>query len=252
MLPRLNQPYQNTTQPKTNPYKTYSTKPRYVASKWQLDKHFEECCMQYLEKQTNIFKDLEVFDIVKDKERQLQGIDIIGRVHGQVRNIDVKSIASMLPTFCFEISGNVHSGQIGWLLNENVKTDYYLLTYHEIEGAKNDYRRGKEELVAGAKVEYTLALLISKKKIVDLIKTHLHSDNLYQVIEQIRNNANNYQNRKTTVRFKVSNNNVYFGEHIKGCLVYPTLSPYLHEQPINVVINRTLLEEAAEKIWEIY
>lgn len=78
-----------------------------VKSNWIEDKAFEEKCIEYLGKETDIINYLKG-EIIVDKKRQLQGIDIIGRVGDKQVTIDVKLIASFnFPTFCFEISGNI-------------------------------------------------------------------------------------------------------------------------------------------------
>ena len=69
---------------------------------WVGDKAFEETSIQYLQN-TNIFKDMNIQEIVKDRDRQLRGIDVIAQLYGQDIKVDIKSIASQLPTFCFEI-----------------------------------------------------------------------------------------------------------------------------------------------------
>ena len=93
---------------------------------WVGDKAFEETSIQYLQN-TNIFKDMNIQEIVKDRDRQLRGIDVIAQLYGQDIKVDIKSIASQLPTFCFEISGNINTSQKGWLINPDVETEYYLI-----------------------------------------------------------------------------------------------------------------------------
>ena len=221
---------------------------------WEIDKAFEECAMEYLEQKTPILKELKSKGYETDIVRQKKGIDFVGEYKGHSINVDVKSIATNnFPTFCFEISGSVSTNQTGWLLDPEKETDYYLLTYHEVEGYGSNYKDAKQHMNLENVVE-TEAYLISRKKIIETIKTHLKSDNYEMIIDQIRNMSPAYKNWKRSVRFKVSNNSVYPYERNdwKGAnYVYLTLSAQLREQPINIVVNRELLKEMAEEIWYI-
>lgn len=222
-------------------------------SAWNIDKKFEETVMKYLETK-NILNELNSQGYEQSLEQQRKGIDFIGTYKGQEIKVDVKSIATNdFKTFCFEIAGNVHSGQVGWLLNPNIETDYYLLTYHDVQDFGSNYREAKYHMTLD-NINETVAYLISKKAIQDTIKKHLKSDDLQKVVDQIRNYGPQFENWRKSVRFKVSNNSVYpyDSKDWKGVnYVYPTLSPQLYEQPINIVINRELLEELAEEIWHI-
>lgn len=223
-------------------------------SNWKADKKFEETVMKYLETQTNILQELNSQGYVQDLETQKKGIDFIGNYKGKEIKVDVKSIATNdFKTFCFELAGNVHSGQIGWLLNPNIETDYYLLTYHDVLDFGSNYKEAKHHMTI-ENINETVAYLISKEAIKKTIQKHLKSNNLQKVVDQIRNYGPQFKNWRKSVRFKVSNNSVYPYDKNdwKGVnYVYPTLSPQLYEQPINVVINRELLEEIAEEIWHI-
>lgn len=212
-------------------------------SGWVGDKLFEETSMNYL-LQSRIFKDLNIKSIIKDRTRQLQGIDVIGEWQNIPINIDVKSIASQLGTFCFEISGNVSSGQVGWLLNDSLLTDYYLIVYHEVEGAPNNYRLGKR-IMTNTNIIETEALLIKKETLKQRIEQEMHIP-LDEVVSRIR--EGDFTHKKSVVRFDRNLNEV------KGSvkeLIYPTLSAGLKEQPINVVIRKSVLLEIAEKHWVI-
>lgn len=134
---------------------------------WVGDKAFEETSIQYLQN-TNIFKDMNIQEIVKDRDRQLRGIDVIAQLYGQDIKVDIKSIASQLPTFCFEISGNINTSQKGWLINPDVETEYYLIVYHEIIGASS-YRQGKA-LMTQDNVAETEAMLINKETLKKRLK----------------------------------------------------------------------------------
>lgn len=207
---------------------------------WVGDKMFEETSIEYL-KNTNIFKDMNVKEIVKDKERQLRGIDVIAQLLGKDVSVDVKSIASQLPTFCFEVSGNIHTNQLGWLINPKVETEYYLVVYHDIVGASS-YRQGKA-LMNQDNVASTEAFLIKKEDLKKEIERVL--GDLNSVVEKIR--GYNIQ-QKSSVKFDET------GEIVKNKRkmdIYPVLSCGLYEQPINVVVRKEVLNKLAIMHWYI-
>lgn len=230
------------------------TKSSSKRSNWKADKEFEETVMKYLETQTNILQKLNSQGYIQDLEMQRRGIDFIGYYKDKEIKVDVKSIATNdFKTFCFELAGNVHSGQVGWLLNPSIETDYYLLTYHDVGNYGSNYKEAKHHMTLD-NINETVAYLISKEKIKEIIQQHLKSNNLQKVVDQIRSYGPQFKGWRRSVRFKVSNNSVYPYDRNdwKGVnYVYPTLSPQLYEQPINVVINRELLKEVAEEIWRI-
>ena len=207
---------------------------------WVGDKAFEETSIQYLQN-TSIFKELNIQEIVKDRDRQLRGIDVIAQLYGQDIKVDVKSIASQLPTFCFEISGNINTSQKGWLINPDMQTDYYLIVYHEVIGASS-YRQGKT-LMTQDNVASTEAMLIKKETLKKEIERNL--GDLDVLVEKIRG----YDiHQKSAARFNEK------GELVKNknrMDIYPVLSCGLYEQPINVVVRKEVLKKLAIMHWMI-
>lgn len=207
-------------------------------SNWSTDKRFEETSMEYL-KNSPIYQELNVIETVIDKKRQLEGIDVIAEINNQQINIDVKAIASKLPTFCFEISGNVHSGQIGWLLNDELKTDYYLIVYHDVEGSSKNYRKGKQIMTLN-NINETEVLLIKKSTLKDRLTQEL--GDLEKVVKGIRKQS---LSGCSVIRF---DKNLKPTKE-RGEMIYPTLSCGIYEQPINIVVKKEILDELAIKRW---
>lgn len=205
------------------------------------DKCFEETSMHYLEN-TRIFKDMNIKEIVHDRTRQLKGIDAIGSMNNKPINVDVKAIASQLNTFCFEISGNVSTNQIGWLINPTLETTHYLIVYHTVKGAERNYRLGKRIMTVNNVIE-TEALLIEKEKLNQFIEKQI--GNIPHVVKEIRNM--NLEGRGV-VRF---DKNLNPSKKSIQENVYPTISLGLKEQPINVVVRKEYLKELAAKHWII-
>ena len=215
-----------------------------VKSNWIEDKAFEEKCIEYLDKETDIINYLKG-EIIVDKKRQLQGIDIIGRVGDKQVTIDVKSIASFnFPTFCFEISGNIQTNQIGWLLNPKVITDYYLLTYHEIKNAGNDYKLGKSYFIKGHKPIKNMAILISKREVIKIIRQQVAYD-LNDAVKKIR--SIQYTSKDSSIKsFDTTLNPI---KNKKNHNLWFSLSLGIREKPINIVIRKEMLIKHAYKTW---
>ena len=167
---------------------------------------------------------MNIQEIVKDRDRQLRGIDVIAQLYGQDIKVDVKSIASQLPTFCFEISGNVNTSQKGWLINPDVETEYYLMTQNNVAS--------------------TEAMLIKKETLKKEIERHL--GDLEVLVDKIRA----YEiHQKSAARFNEK------GELVKNrnrMNIYPVLSCGLYEQPINIVVRKEVLKELAIMHWIIH
>lgn len=186
---------------------------------------------------------MNIREIVHDRARQLKGIDAIGSIGNDSINVDVKAIASQLNTFCFEISGNVSTNQVGWLINPKLETTHYLIVYHTVKGAERNYRLGKRIMTVNNVIE-TEALLIEKEKLKSFIQKEL-GQNLDSVVKEIRKQD---LEGRGVVRFNKEMNVVKGTVNQKA---YPTISLGLKEQPINVVVRKESLKELADKHWII-
>lgn len=224
-------------------------------SNFNEDKRFEEESTRFLIR-SHILMELGTKTIIEDKERQLQGVDLICDIpfdDGTVKesqNVDIKAIASTIPTFCFEVAGNTNSKQVGWLLNPELLTDYYLVVYHDIIGGTN-YSANKEILTVN-NVNYTKALLINKEKLQQLVLDYFMFDSVKEVqdvVDRIKflNQGNTklatyaYDGASITSLDKTSNK--------RDLKMWFSVSNHLNERPINVVIRQDLLEAVSEKIF---
>ena len=224
-------------------------------SNFKEDKRFEEESTRFLIR-SHILMELGTKTIIEDIERQKQGVDLICDIpfdDGTVKesqNVDIKAIASTIPTFCFEVAGNTGSGQVGWLLNSELVTDYYLVVYHDIIGGTN-YSANKEILTVD-NVNYTKALLINKEKLQQLVLDYFMFDCLkdaQDVVKRIKF-LNQDETKMTTysydgVRITQLNN----ASDKKDLKMWFSASNHLKERPINVVIRQQLLESISDKIF---
>lgn len=224
-------------------------------SNFKGDKRFEEESTRFLIR-SHILMELGTKTIIEDLERQKQGVDLICDIpfdDGTVKesqNVDIKAIASTIPTFCFEVAGNTGSGQVGWLLNSELVTDYYLVVYHDIIGGTN-YSANKEILTVD-NVNYTKAMLINKEKLQQLVLDYFMFDCLkdaQEVVKRIKF-LNQDETKMTTysydgVRITQLNN----ASDKKDLKMWFSASNHLNERPINVVIRQQLLESISDKIF---
>lgn len=224
---------------------------------WVIDKNFEETSIEYLRSKTSIFKEMGITEIVKDRDKQLKGIDLICNLplifpksffKLKNRKIDVKSIAKVIPTFSFEISGNRNSGKDGWFINQDLLTDYYLLVYHQIENESASYTKNKQNMRLD-NIQYTKAILVKKKKLTEYVHRYFNGRDLTEIVKEIREISDD---KKGINRFIVDKEgNLAKKRKDDEKELYITVSNQLKEQPINIIIKRTILEKLAEKIWEV-
>lgn len=229
---------------------SYGTK-----SNWLNDKKFEEESTLFLIKQGVLF-DIGTQEVVTDKDRQVQGMDLLcdiptkdGLEMGMA--VDVKAIASRLPTFSFEVSGNIHSGQVGWFIKDDLLTDYYLIVYHDIVNgqgyAKNKY------LLTLENVNYTKCLLIKKETLQQYVLDYFELDSiddLKDVVEDIRKMSDGCQN---TLYFTHDDmgTSMISKEDTRNQKTWFTVSGKIYETPINVIIREGVLESLATKVIEL-
>ena len=224
-------------------------------SNFKEDKRFEEESTRFLIR-SHILMELGTKTIIEDIERQKQGVDLICDIpfdDGTIKesqNVDIKAIASTIPTFCFEVAGNTGSGQVGWLLNSELVTDYYLVVYHDIIGGTN-YSANKEILTVD-NVNYTKALLINKEKLQQLVLDYFMFDSLkdaQDVVKRIKF-LNQDETKMTTYSYdgvRITQLNNASGK--KNLKMWFSASNHLKERPINVVIRQQLLESISDKIF---
>lgn len=226
-------------------------------SMWCVDKRFEETSIEFLRNKSKILVELGTKEIVKDRDRQLKGIDIVcdlplkfpqSMFRNKDKNIDIKSIAKVIPTFSFEISGNASSGQIGWLINPKLTTDYYLIVYHEIDDSSQSYKINKQKMTLD-NINYTKAILIKKSKLLKNISKEFNENTFEEIIDKIRNIS---KDAKGIQRYVLNEGNIVKKERgDTNSIMWFTISKQLKEEPINIIVRRQILEQIAERIWEV-
>lgn len=224
-------------------------------SNFKEDKRFEEESTRFLIR-SHILMELGTKTIIEDIERQKQGVDLICDIpfdDGTVKenqNVDIKAIASTIPTFCFEVAGNTGSDQVGWLLNPELLTDYYLVVYHDIIGGTN-YSANKEILTVD-NVNYTKVMLINKEKLQQLVLDYFMFDCLKDAQDIVKRIEflNQDETKMTTYSYDgVRITQLKNASDKKNLKMWFSASNHLKERPINVVIRQQLLESISDKIF---
>ena len=173
------------------------------------------------------YNTVEGYEKVEDRERQLQGIDVIFFYNGKQYICDEKAairyVNKNLQTFAFELSflGKGNKLIDGWLISETKKNNSFLCVW--IDKADNDIL----ELVDDIK-ELEISLINKQKLIEYLEEIGWTIGRLNKKAEKIRNSEKEYCGD--------------INKH--GCKFY--CSRYLAEQPVNVIISRSKLKEMSD------
>lgn len=164
------------------------------------------------------------FERVDDKERQIQGIDVIFSFNNKTFICDEKAairyVNKNLKTFSMELSFIDRSGKIhdGWLLDNKKTNDSFLFIW--VDKAKNDILKSKADI---QELEFGL---VYKKDIIEYLnKIGWNKTKLVQKSELIRNDESEY-----------------CGDLYKdGCKF--VCSRFLYEKPVNVLLKRDTLKK---------
>lgn len=181
--------------------------------------------------------EIESFERVTDKERQWKGIDVISDIGGHEYKIDEKAAFNYadtsLSTFAFELSW-MSSGEHreGWFLNSNLETELYAICWLKTispgtYGRYPSYRESDFSIVE--------LMLINKRSLKDHLAVEYgwDDDKLVSRDSEIRNAG--HRGKTLTGSDKFS----FF------------YTSRLREKPINFLIKKDVLRDAADGIYEI-
>ena len=194
------------------------------------DENSEKIVSQFLQHYFYPSLNPESIEIITDKSRQIQGIDVIININNEIYTIDEKTTVRYLnlPTFSLELSFINRNNilQNGWLIDDSKTNDYYLFVWLK---ELND-----ENLIDINSIKAIDVALVSKIKILN----HLNSigwtkDKLIKKANLIRNNPNeNFGEFKTNkCRFSISN--------------------HLREKPVNILLKKSTYKFLADIYKEI-
>lgn len=159
---------------------------------------------------------------ITDIETQLKGVDVIYKEMHIDEKAAIDYMDRNLKTFCFELQFTNRYGKIkkGWLLNENLLTDTYLLLYPKGNKELNDINDIH-------KMEYILVEKEDVKKII------FRED----VLNELRDYKSKGEDRR---EFQI------FHED-KPYTLKVVYSKHLIEKPINILLPKELLKKISLK-----
>lgn len=208
-----------------------------MQSQYENDKRFEEMIGDFLDEYfyKRLFpEDKKVVTRITNKVLQKKGIDVAvtNKENKKATNVDEKCAAhyvnTKLDTFAFEII--YKDGTIGWLIDENIVTDYYLLIWvHADEekfppkkyGSNNYYKT-----VQFDDIRYLTCCFIEKNRLIGYLEEKgLDKNSLHK-------QANEMRMKKMSMSYKCGLKFTYSFSDIA-------------EAPINVLIPKNVLQTLA-------
>lgn len=184
------------------------------------------------------------FKRVTDAVAQRKGIDVIIEGQGKRFLIDEKATLyysnMMIPTFAFEVSSIQKSSTVpveGWLVNDALETNYYMLIWPNIKCKRN--AEGVWERVPLDRLhrqDFTIveAMLIRKKKILEFLEENgWPKERIIAFANEIREY---YRFNTENIKLPV--------QETDGFYFYYTAK--LAEKPINIVIRKEILKKIAD------
>lgn len=167
-----------------------------------------------------------------NKADQLAGVDVrFTSKDGTVYDVDEKAqlyyLNKDLPTFAFEIQFLLHGRETtGWLCNNSLKTDFYLLLW---PFATQDTPRG----IRWDQFTKVDCLLIRKKKLLAMLaREGLTTERMQRDAERLR--ANGYTGKEVI-------------EGVRGIYYFASDPKKYREAPINVVVTKDKLLSIAQR-----
>lgn len=202
-------------------------------SEYPNDKYLEELFAKWLDE--NFYDELAKKEIifgwyrVNGQKLQKKGKDtIVIKSISEQMIIDEKAalhyINKNIPTFAFEIK-NQNSDAVGWLYNDTLETEYYLLAW---PNAKEDCN-GHCNIEKYDDFIYSEVMLIRKTDIINMLEKKGLNE------KSISDKVNLFKKKAT------ESNNCF--ELTNGIKLNFNFS--LHERPINIVINKDILSAIA-------
>lgn len=186
------------------------------------------------------------FKRMKNKESQLNGVDILIEVGGRSIKIDEKASIyysnAMIPTFAFEVDSiqKGHNEPVeGWFVNDSLETEYYMLIWPNVKCVQQNKQWIRKDIKSLKKDDFTIieAFLIPKKDIrIELERCGYDRQHLLVYAKKMREMCKGQQKMEEE----------FVNDEMKF-----TFSGQLAEKPINIVIRKNLLRKLAKGIYLI-
>lgn len=218
-----------------------------MASETQVAEFMDTYFYQKMEKR---HKDKISFTRIKDKDRQLQGIDVVVKTKDGTYNVDEKTAIyysnAMIPTFAFELESlqGEHNNVAtkGWFINNELKTDYYMLIWSNVkctksvEDGKTIWIRKNVQQITVDDFTILEIMLIHRNVLKRAVQSDLKMDDirLLELAKRIRAKSGNGIEKKP----------LFAGINVQ-------LSGQLSEKPVNLVIQKSYLKKYAQAMFYV-
>lgn len=199
-----------------------------IKSFYKNDKRNEEMFAKWIE--DNFYKNLvnnkkiKGYERAKDETLQKNGIDTILYANHKLIAVDEKTalhyINKNLSTFSFEIF-NRTSKAVGWLYNDALATEYYLLAW------PTSFNEIKDNVISSPSDFKNSEIMLIKKS---LILKLLDENNISKALIK---------------KLIIDNQNSGIKKIILTKDISLNFNNTLHERPVNIVINKELLKSKA-------
>lgn len=224
-----------------------------MQSTFLTDKRLEEASLSYIESKPEIIHcdELKLIAKVPQREFQVMGMDAVCLVNNSVAVVDFKCMAGLLNTFSQELI-NINSGRVGWLLNDELKTDYYMYIYHVLKAEySSGYYGYDKKIITPTNIKYTKAILIPKKEVLKIIESDFDM-NMNEIKELMYSRIIPEFEKDGRTRFYIGQDKtIKYSKSDKTAQCYFVISDKIKEKPLNIIVPRKLLEQNAIKVWEI-
>ncbi len=194
----------------------------------------------YYDKLVNTDKSKVTFKRIEDENLQKKGIDVIYTQNGNEFVIDEKAqmdyiyFYKPLSTFALELL-NSSSGKIGWLINDELETKYYMFIWPH----------ANKRPLKSENIEYAYYSLVSKEKL--LVEIEKKCKKTKSILLEY---ANKMAKGKMGEEVKDDKGNI-IGYRFKGdgfddeVYLYYTIKKAEH--PVNLVVKRTWINKIAKE-----
>lgn len=186
------------------------------------------------------------FTRMSDREKQLDGIDVCIELEDRRMLIDEKASIYysnvMIPTFAFEVD-SIQEGHLepvpGWLINDRLRTEYYMLIWPNIKCMQQGNRWVRKDIKKLERDDFTIieAMLIKKMDIRNALERK--GFDIKRILEYANRMRHLYSDEVVRKEEKLTDD------------IKISFSCQLAEKPINLVIQKKFLKGLAQGIYLI-
>lgn len=212
---------------------------------WVSDCDFEQKTNKFLKENTSLFRDLDIISEIHSSDVQKAGIDFLAERNHKLARIDFKAIAGVIPTFAFEVEGNIKTRQTGWMMQDNDTTHIAVIYLHFIND--EGYYKNKFKPINHQTVNKVEVLLIDKRKLQEQINEWVAQESTFTCVSELCDHLRSLDSASTQGYNFNDNKEVIKRTQWTRPYSFVVSGKKLYERPINCVIRKEFLESFAEQ-----